>query len=82
MDLISLLLATPIEKNFAGSCNTIKRPLLGTGTAGTTTGFGFEFSKVPNIMISGGTDVIVTNVTKSGFTTTGNGEFTYIAQII
>lgn len=82
MDLISLLLATPIENNFAGSCNVIKRPLLGTGTAGSTIDFGFEFSKIPNVMISGGTDVIVTNVTKSGFTTTGSGDFKYIAQIL
>lgn len=81
IDLLSLLLATPIENNFAGSCNVIKRPLLGTGTAGTTVNFGFEFSKIPNIMVSGGTDVVVTNVTKSGFTTTGSGTFNYIAQI-
>lgn len=82
MDLISLLLATPIENNFAGSYNVIKRPLLGEGTAGVLTEFGFEFSKIPNIIISEGENIKVTNITKSGFTTSGEGTFKYIAQIL
>lgn len=82
MDLISLLLATPIENNFAGSYNVIKRPLLGEGTAGVPTEFGFEFSKIPNIMIYEGENIKVTDITKSGFTTSGEGTFKYIAQIL
>lgn len=81
MDLISLLFTTPLNKQFAGCANVSKMPLYGTGTGGTTVNFGFEFSKIPNVMTSGGTNVVVTTVTKSGFTTTGSGTFDYMAQI-
>lgn len=82
MDLISLLFTIPLNEQYAGSASVVYKPLFGTGTGGTTVNFGFEFSKVPNILVSGGTDIVVTSVTKSGFTTTGSGEFKYIAQII
>lgn len=81
MDVISLLFSIPLREQYAGSCNVPKRPLFGTGTGGTTVSFGFEFSKIPNVMVSGGTNVAVTEVTKSGFTTTGSGTFNYMAQI-
>lgn len=81
MDLISLLFTIPLAEQYAGTANVPTKPLFGTGTGGTTTSFGFEFSKVPNVMVSGGTNIVVTNITKSGFTTTGSGTFKYMAQI-
>ena len=81
MDLISLLFTIPLNDQYAGSANAPKRPLFGTGTGGTTVSFGFEFSKIPSVMVSGGTNVAVTEVTKSGFTATGSGTFSYMAQI-
>lgn len=32
-------------------------------------------------LVTGGTSIVVTAVTKSGFTTTGSGSFNYMAQI-
>lgn len=80
-DLISLLFTIPLNEQYAGSCNVAKKPLYGIGTGGTTTSFGFEFSKAPKVMTSEGTNIVVTEITKSGFTTTGSGTFNYMAQI-
>lgn len=81
LDLISMLFTVPADKQFAGSANAPRKPFFGTGTGGSTVSFGFEFSKIPNVMTSGGTNIVVTEVTKSGFTTTGSGTFNYMAQI-
>lgn len=81
MDLISLMFTIPTNDQYAGSTYVPKKPLFGTGSGGTTVSFGFEFSKIPNVMISGGTNIVVSEVTKSGFTTTGSGTFNYMAQI-